>query len=61
MRRRGAIERGWAGGGYSGVSGDFHRWGARPPSAWLGIGVRVLVIRVPQRRTWLETAGPVSG
>src|SRR5690349_14109429 len=33
MRRRGAIERDWAGGGYSSVSGAFHRWEARPPSA----------------------------
>jgi len=46
MRRRGAIERDWAGGGYSSVSGEpgvagparrRRRWG---PSAWLSGGPR---------------------
>ena len=49
MRRRGAIERDWAGGGYSGVSGDPGVGRTCPPSASLGIGVRVLMIRVPWR------------
>ena len=44
MRRRGAIERDWAGGGYSSVSGAFHRWEARPPSASMGTK-RVIVWR----------------
>jgi hypothetical protein len=44
MRRRGAIERDWAGGGYSSVSGAFHRWEARPPSASSGDKARDLPI-----------------
>jgi hypothetical protein len=50
MRRRGAIERDWAGGGYSSVSGDFHRWEARPPSASNGDKARDLPIGPRPRR-----------
>ncbi len=46
----GAIERDWAGGGYSSVSGAFHRWEARPPSASNGDKARELPIGPRPRR-----------
>ena len=62
MRRRGAIERDWAGGGYFSVSGDSCRWGARPPSASNGDKARVLPIGPrPRRLVPSETTGTGSG